>query len=730
MKNRKKSSQGLPTVRYDSKKSSIGGVNNSLEDSTSSTSSSVITSEIPEDNSSSLYTPTGKEQFYNSRNKRSRFNTSPTLKTPKRGNKYSRRSSEVEPITMQESVEKNGDDGSGTEEIERIQNTSVSNNNSGSEQTQGVVKNFVGNVEKAHDGKKNFHPTQMDAKEYLDQIRKQIAFPKFNYESKVAEQVWRLGSKRLRDNIQDRKDELNKNSQKVRVERNAKMARFKRYGNERDKSERRGYRPIPTDKHEIPYQGLLQKYGDIEKLYLKDEELRDILLPQKAIDWGHQDLKVTDPTDPTKTIVEQHWQMRTWIDKRGFVHGAEKEYEGYDTINDPDRRADKISKYVSKKNRIDMDEWVEKEIKDVTLKQEFKKFANKLMEEKEQQNLIQEQHNQTLLRVDTRIADLKELTDPKYLDKLMDDKMCEWLNSEEEAKRSITIENTNQQVINEIFGASSMKEKRGIIVKAMQKGGLTKGMVENIDLRELDIIDVHVVKGVRRKLKIQFDSCIMQERIMREVREIYFSEKRAEKQGARRKKLEGALGEVYKWKSKRQLSNSLKFSNIVEEVNLKNYNTLRKVYGNDAKSDKQILTDIRSEDRDYTGNFSGRFIDHEIYIPAKSNDESRSWTRVASRRTCNTDADFSSVVVKQMLMAIRGLSKFHGVDPFTAEEVHGGGEVLALSPEGLTELREAIKAHNKQMSELEKHDAEALMMIRLPKKQTQAEEQGGDQPNL
>ena len=83
-----------------------------------------------------------------------------------------------------------------------------------------------------------------------------------------------------------------------------------------------------------------------------------------------------------------------------------------------------------------------------------------------------------------------------------------------------------------------------------------------------------------------------------------------------------------------------------------------------------------------------------------------------------------------MLMAIRGLSKFHGVDPFTAEEVHGGGEVLALSPEGLTELREAIKAHNKQMSELEKHDAEALMMIRLPKKQTQAEEQGGDQPNL
>ena len=84
--------------------------------------------------------------------------------------------------------------------------------------------------------------------------------------------------------------------------------------------------------------------------------------------------------------------MRTWIDKRGFVHEPKKEYEGHDTINDPDRRADKISKYVSKKSRIDMDEWVEKEIKDDALKQEFKKFANKLMEEKEQQNLIQEQH--------------------------------------------------------------------------------------------------------------------------------------------------------------------------------------------------------------------------------------------------------------------------------------------------------------------------------------------------
>ena len=59
----------------------------------------------------------------------------------------------------------------------------------------------------------------------------------------------------------------------------------------------------------------------------------------------------------------------------------------------------------------------------------------------------------------------------------------------------------------------------------MERGGLARGLVENINMKELDIIDVHIVKGVRRKLKIQFDSYIMQERVMREVREIYFSEK-------------------------------------------------------------------------------------------------------------------------------------------------------------------------------------------------------------
>ena len=69
----------------------------------------------------------------------------------------------------------------------------------------------------------------------------------------------------------------------------------------------------------------------------------------------------------------------------------------------------------------------------------------------------------------------------------------------------------------------------------------------------------------------------------------------------------------------------MKFSNIVEEVNLKNWNTLRKVYGDDAKSDKRILTDMRNEERDYTDEFSGKFVNYKIHIPAKSNDENRSW---------------------------------------------------------------------------------------------------------
>ena len=79
-------------------------------------------------------------------------------------------------------------------EADENEKTPVSNNNSETEHAQGVVKNFIGGVEKKHDGKRRFYPTNhMDAEEYLDQIRKQIAFPKFNYDTKLADKVWRLG---------------------------------------------------------------------------------------------------------------------------------------------------------------------------------------------------------------------------------------------------------------------------------------------------------------------------------------------------------------------------------------------------------------------------------------------------------------------------------------------------------------------------------------------------------
>ena len=106
MKNRKSSNQRLSNVRYDKKKGSIGGVNNSLEDTTSSTTSSVATSEIPEDNSSFQSNTTVEEYNHNYGNKRSRSNISPSWKTPVRSKKYSRRSSETEPIIMKESAEK------------------------------------------------------------------------------------------------------------------------------------------------------------------------------------------------------------------------------------------------------------------------------------------------------------------------------------------------------------------------------------------------------------------------------------------------------------------------------------------------------------------------------------------------------------------------------------------------------------------------------------------------
>ena len=80
-----------------------------------------------------------------------------------------------------------------------------------------------------------------------------------------------------------------------------------------------------------------------------------------------------------------------------------------------------------------------------------------------------------------------------------------------------------------------------------------------------------------------------------------------------------------------------------------------------------------------------------------------------------------------MTMAIKGLSKFHGVDPFMSVEGHEGEEMQVLSPEGLGELRKAMRVYEDQVRELDREETKVLNMIRLPQKKTQAEEQGGEQ---
>ena len=105
--------------------------------------------------------------------------------------------------------------------------------------------------------------------------------------------------------------------------------------------------------------------------------------------------------------------------------------------------------------------------------------------------------------------------------------------------------------------------------------------------------DVDFKKGMKGRLKVQFDSNYNQERILREVRDIYANEGRVS--SVRRKKLEKLLGVVNKWKSWRQRENNLKFSNIVEVINMKNWDVLEKIYGGNSEGDRQMISDIKSE---------------------------------------------------------------------------------------------------------------------------------------
>ena len=125
-----------------------------------------------------------------------------------------------------------------------------------------------------------------------------------------------------------------------------KIARLRRFGDERDKTQKR--ERVETEKHKIPYQGLLQKYGDLKQC-LDDEEIQDLLIPEDAFEWIYTLKEKKHPTKPDTIIKEKHWWIRTWIDQRGFINDAMK--DGYENLKDPERMAERISKYVKRRDK-------------------------------------------------------------------------------------------------------------------------------------------------------------------------------------------------------------------------------------------------------------------------------------------------------------------------------------------------------------------------------------------
>ena len=119
-----------------------------------------------------------------------------------------------------------------------------------------------------------------------------------------------------------------------------------------------------------------------------------------------------------------------------------------------------------------------------------------------------------------------------------------------------------------------------------------------------------------------------------------------------------------------------------------------------------MISDMRSETRGGTDKFSEKFADTDIHIPAKSNDENRSWTKKVTTRNFHNYADFSRTVLTQMMLAMKGLGRFRQVKPFTSVE----------GPEG--EYREKMKL-------LDREETDMLSIARKP----QTERLGGDREN-
>ena len=111
---------------------------------------------------------------------------------------------------------------------------------------------------------------------------------------------------------------------------------------------------------------------------------------------------------------------------------------------------------------------------------------------------------------------------------------------------------------------------------------------------------------------------------------------------------------------------------------MKNWDVLEKAYGGNSEGDRQIISDMRSEMKNETENFSNRFKNVEVHAPAKSNDENRCWPKKITKANYRNRADFFSAIHNQFMLAIRGLGRLHQVNPYT--------NMAGLGAEGETEL--------------------------------------------
>ena len=160
---------------------------------------------------------------------------------------------------------------------------------------------------------------------------------------------------------------------------------------------------------------------------------------------------------------------------------------------------------------------------------------------------------------------------------------------------------------------------------------------------------------------------------------------------------------------------------------MKNWDVLEKAYGGNSEGDRQIISDMRSEMKNETENFSNRFKNVEVHAPAKSNDENRCWPKKITKTNYCNQADFFRAIHIQFMLAIRGLGRFHQVKPLTNAAGPGAEGEIELTLEGLRELRKAVSDYRAEKKRLDQDEAEMIYGFRRPQKEPQVKLTNGDQ---